>query len=60
MVRHHTNPQNEREGCLVPHLRSGRIGTDTTVVQGFDHTVDVFRGMLRGDNLGKMPVRIND
>ncbi len=59
LVRHHTNLQDELEDFLVPHLRSGRIGTDTTVVQGFGHTVDAFRGMLRGDNLGKMLVRID-
>ncbi|WP_327255105.1 NADP-dependent oxidoreductase [Streptomyces sp. NBC_01244] len=59
LVRNHTNLQDELEDFLVPHLRSGRIGTDTTVVQGFDHTVDAFRGMLRGDNLGKMLVRVD-
>ncbi|MFD8635801.1 NADP-dependent oxidoreductase [Streptomyces sp. NPDC059533] len=60
LVRNHTNLQDELEDFLVPHLRSGRIGTDTTVVQGFDHTVDAFLGMFRGDNLGKMLVRIDD
>ncbi|MEU9301075.1 NADP-dependent oxidoreductase [Streptomyces sp. NPDC048269] len=59
LVRNHTNLQDELEDFLVPHLRSGRIGTDTTVVQGFDHTVEAFLGMLRGDNLGKMLVRID-
>lgn len=58
LVRNHTNLQDGLEDLLVPHLRSGRIGTDTAVVQGFDHTVDAFLGMFRGDNLGKMPVRI--
>ncbi|MFD7262235.1 NADP-dependent oxidoreductase [Streptomyces sp. NPDC059874] len=60
LVRNHTNLQDELEDFLVPHLRSGRIGTDTTVVQGFDHTVDAFLGLFRGDNLGKMLVRIDD
>ncbi|MEU6760072.1 NADP-dependent oxidoreductase [Streptomyces sp. NPDC046685] len=59
LVRHHTNLQDELEDFLVPHLRSGRIGTDTTVVQGFDHTVDAFLGLFRGENLGKMLVRID-
>ncbi|MFB7980964.1 NADP-dependent oxidoreductase [Streptomyces vinaceus] len=58
LVRNHTNLQDEMEDFLVPHLQSGRIGTDTTVVQGIDHTVDAFLGMLRGDNLGKMLVRL--
>ncbi|MFE2479641.1 zinc-binding dehydrogenase [Streptomyces sp. NPDC059389] len=60
LVRNHTNLQDEMEDFLVPHLQSGRIGTDTTVVQGFDHTVDAFLGMLRGDNLGKMLVRLGE
>ncbi|MEU9181493.1 NADP-dependent oxidoreductase [Streptomyces sp. NPDC048550] len=58
LVRNHTNLQDELEDFLVPHLQSGRIGTDTTVVQGIDHTVDAFLGVLRGDNLGKMLVRL--
>ncbi|MFE5811549.1 hypothetical protein [Streptomyces sp. NPDC056491] len=57
MVRHHTNLQEELEEFLLPRLRSGRIGTDTAVVQGFDRTVEASLGMLRGDNLGRMPVR---
>lgn len=60
LVRNHTNLQEELEDFVVPHLRSGRVGTDTTVVQGIDHTVDAFLGMLRGDNLGKMLVRLED
>ncbi|WP_328620223.1 NADP-dependent oxidoreductase [Streptomyces sp. NBC_00354] len=58
LVRNHTNLQDELEDFLVPHLQSGHIGTDTTVVQGIDHTVDAFLGVLRGDNLGKMLVRL--
>ncbi|MCX5375658.1 NADP-dependent oxidoreductase [Streptomyces sp. NBC_00091] len=59
LVRNHTNLQDELEDFLVPHLRSGRVGTDTTVFQGFDRTVEAFLGMLRGDNLGKMLVRVD-
>ncbi|MEV6732422.1 MULTISPECIES: NADP-dependent oxidoreductase [unclassified Streptomyces] len=58
LVRNHTNLQDELEDFLVPHLQSGHVGTDTTVVQGIDHTVDAFLGVLRGDNLGKMLVRL--
>ncbi|MFF4641571.1 NADP-dependent oxidoreductase [Streptomyces sp. NPDC001389] len=57
LVRNHTNLQDELEDFVVPHLRSGRVGTDTTVVQGFDHTVEAFLGMLHGDYLGKTLVR---
>ncbi|QES48064.1 NADP-dependent oxidoreductase [Streptomyces venezuelae] len=58
LVRNHTNLQAELEEFLVPHLCSGRVGTDTTVVQGIEHTVDAFLTMLRGGNTGKMLVRL--
>ncbi|MFF4322438.1 NADP-dependent oxidoreductase [Streptomyces sp. NPDC001568] len=60
LVRHHTNLQEELEDLLVPHLRSGRVGTDTTVFEGFDRTVEAFLGMLHGQNTGKMLVRVAD
>ncbi|MFK0257765.1 NADP-dependent oxidoreductase [Streptomyces sp. NPDC090445] len=60
LVRHHTDLQEELEEFVVPHLRSGRVGTDTTVVQGIDRTVEAFLGVLRGDNTGKMLVRLDD
>ncbi|KMO98265.1 NADP-dependent oxidoreductase [Streptomyces roseus] len=60
LVRNHTNLQDEMEDFLVPYLQSGRIGTDTTVFQGIDHTVEAFLGMLHGDNLGKTLVRLAD
>ncbi|NXY97336.1 NADP-dependent oxidoreductase [Streptomyces sp. BR123] len=59
LVRHHTDLQEELEEFVVPHLRSGRVGTDTTVVQGIDRTVEAFLGVLRGDNTGKMLVRLD-
>ncbi|MFJ2819642.1 NADP-dependent oxidoreductase [Streptomyces toxytricini] len=58
LVRHHTDLQEELEEFLVPHLRSGRVGTDTTVVEGIDRTAEAFLGVLRGDNTGKMLVRL--
>ncbi|MDD9379099.1 hypothetical protein M8Z33_21040 [Streptomyces sp. ZAF1911] len=60
MVRNHTNLRDEPEGFPASRLRRGRIGTDTTAVQGFDHTVDAFRGTPRGDDPGKVPVRVDD
>lgn len=40
----------------MPHLRSGALPLDVTAVEGFEHVVDAFLGMLRGENLGKMLV----
>ncbi|MFE9257262.1 NADP-dependent oxidoreductase [Streptomyces sp. NPDC006879] len=53
LVSNHTNLQEELEDFLVPHLRSGQFASETTFVQGFEHTVDAFLGMLRGANTGK-------
>ncbi|MGW6574870.1 hypothetical protein ACWGAN_22280 [Streptomyces sp. NPDC054945] len=45
------------EDFPAPHPRSGRSGAGTTVVQGFDRTVEAVLGMARGDDPGGMTVR---
>ncbi|MBW5425326.1 zinc-binding dehydrogenase, partial [Streptomyces sp. BG9H] len=57
LVSNHRAVQEELYEFVVPHLRSGRVGLDETVVPGFDRIVDAFLGMLRGENVGKMIVR---
>ena len=59
LVRSHRDAQAELEEFLVPHLRSGRVVSDETVVDGFESMVEAFLAMLRGDNLGKMLVRVS-
>ncbi len=54
LVRNHLDARPELYDFLVPHLRSGAVVPDETVVDGFDHVVDAFLGM----NTGKMLVRI--
>jgi NADPH-dependent curcumin reductase CurA len=39
-------------------LRAGQIRIDETVVDGIEHAPDAFLGVLRGDNIGKMVVRV--
>jgi NADPH-dependent curcumin reductase CurA len=39
-------------------IRDGRIVCNETIVDGLDNAPDAFIGMMRGDNLGKMVVRI--
>ncbi|OKI75124.1 NADP-dependent oxidoreductase [Micromonospora sp. CB01531] len=39
-------------------LRAGKIAYDETVVNGIEHAPAAFLGMLRGENLGKMLVRL--
>ncbi|HLY49130.1 MAG TPA: NADP-dependent oxidoreductase [Solirubrobacteraceae bacterium] len=41
-------------------LRDGRISYRETVVDGLEHAVDAFIGLLRGENLGKMVVRLQE
>ncbi|MPZ26140.1 MAG: zinc-binding dehydrogenase [Micromonosporaceae bacterium] len=38
-------------------LRTGQVHYDETVVDGLEHAVDAFLGLLRGENTGKMLVR---
>lgn len=56
LVRHHMDAQEELYDFAVAHLRSGRLEPDATVVEGFEHIVTAFLGMLRGENTGKMLV----
>ncbi|MFE5710866.1 zinc-binding dehydrogenase [Streptomyces sp. NPDC056501] len=56
LVRDHMDALEELYDLAVPHLRSGALPLDVTVVKGFGHIVDAFLGMLRGENLGKMLV----
>lgn len=58
LVRDHLDARSELYDFLVPHLRSGALVPDETVVDGFDRVVEAFLGMLRGANTGKMIVRI--
>jgi NADPH-dependent curcumin reductase CurA len=57
LVRDHREVQEELYEFAVPHLQSGRLALDETVVDGFEHIVDAFLGMLRGANTGKIIVR---
>ncbi|MDQ0578714.1 NADPH-dependent curcumin reductase CurA [Streptomyces rishiriensis] len=57
LVRNYLDVQEELYEFVVPHLQSGRIMLDETVVDGFDGIVDGFLGMLRGENRGKIIVR---
>lgn len=53
---------NKRFGDLVGEvggwLRNGELVAEETVVDGLDNAVAAFLGMLRGDNTGKMIVRL--
>ncbi|MFF5426323.1 MULTISPECIES: NADP-dependent oxidoreductase [unclassified Streptomyces] len=57
LVSNYSDVQEELYEFAVPHLQSGRLSLDETVVDGFEHIVDAFLGMLRGRNTGKIIVR---
>ena len=42
----------------APWLRDGELRSDETVVEGVDHAVDAFLGMLHGANTGKMLIKL--
>ncbi|WP_037605099.1 NADP-dependent oxidoreductase [Streptacidiphilus rugosus] len=58
LVADHYDLQPEFVAEVGGWLRDGRLRFEETVVDGFDHAVDAFLGMLRGANTGKMLVRI--
>lgn len=43
---------------VTPWVAEGRVRFAETVVEGIDHAVEAFRGMLRGENTGKMIVAV--
>ncbi|MBC2867509.1 NADP-dependent oxidoreductase [Streptomyces mexicanus] len=49
-------PQFVRE--VGPWVRSGELKYRETVVEGVEHTLDAFLGVLRGENTGKMIVKL--
>ncbi|MGX1541315.1 NADP-dependent oxidoreductase [Streptomyces adustus] len=57
LVSNHRHVQEELYEFAVPHLQSGRLTPDETLLDGFEHIVDAFLGMLHGENTGKIIVR---
>ncbi|MFJ6214679.1 NADP-dependent oxidoreductase [Streptomyces sp. NPDC092296] len=60
LVPDHAALQEQFTAEVSGWLRDGRLHYDETVVDGIEHTVDAFLGMLRGANTGKMVVRLAD
>ncbi|MEU6668751.1 NADP-dependent oxidoreductase [Streptomyces sp. NPDC046727] len=57
LVSGHRDAQEELYDFAVPHLRSGALAPDETVVDGFELIVEAFLLMLRGGNTGKILIR---
>jgi NADPH-dependent curcumin reductase CurA len=43
---------------MAPWVADGTVKARETVVEGLDHTVDAFLGLFRGENTGKMLVKL--
>jgi len=58
LVGDHADLSKEYAGKVAGWLASGELTSRETVVHGIDHAVDAFLGLLRGENTGKMVVRL--
>ncbi|MFF4274827.1 NADP-dependent oxidoreductase [Streptomyces sp. NPDC001536] len=59
LVSNYRDVQEELYEFAVPHLLSGALAPDETVVEGFERIVEAFLLMLRGGNTGKILVMAN-
>lgn len=57
-VGSHVHHAPEFREKMAGWFAEGRVRYDETVVDGIEHTVDAFLGMMRGANTGKMLVRV--
>ncbi len=60
LVQDHRHLQPRFVEEVSAWVRSGELKYDETVVEGIDNAVDAFLGMLKGENTGKMIVRVGD
>ena len=58
LVSDHGGLRAEFEREVTAMLTDGRLTAAETVVEGLEHAPDAFLGLLRGDNTGKMVVRL--
>jgi NADPH-dependent curcumin reductase CurA len=52
----HVAPAFQAE--MGPWLAAGDVVHDETVVEGIDSAFDAFTGLMRGQNVGKMVVKV--
>ncbi|MFF0794805.1 NADP-dependent oxidoreductase [Streptomyces spiralis] len=58
LVGDHYDLQPEFVREVGPWVRSGELKYRETVVEGVENTLEAFLGVLRGDNIGKMIVKL--
>nr|WP_245474023.1 NADP-dependent oxidoreductase [Bradyrhizobium zhanjiangense] len=60
IIYDHEDMRVEFETQVAGWLRSGELVSKQTIIEGLDHAVDAFIGVLSGANVGKMLVRLAD
>jgi NADPH-dependent curcumin reductase CurA len=60
IVRDHSDRFGEFAREVGPWLRDGKIAYRETIVEGIENVPAAFAGLFRGDNVGKMLVRVAD
>ncbi|MGK5520094.1 NADP-dependent oxidoreductase [Micromonospora sp. URMC 107] len=58
LVGDHNHLRDEFVREMAGWLRDGKVSYDETVVDGIENAPEAFLGLLRGENLGKMLVRV--
>jgi NADPH-dependent curcumin reductase CurA len=58
LVRDHYDLQPQFVAEVGGWLREGKLRYRETVVEGIENNVEAFLGMLRGENIGKMIVKV--
>ena len=58
IVRDHSDRFGEFAREVGPWLRDGKIAYRETIVEGIENVPTAFAGLFRGDNVGKMLVRV--
>ncbi|MFG1890782.1 NADP-dependent oxidoreductase [Micromonospora sp. NPDC049051] len=58
LVGDHGHLRDEFVREMAGWLRDGKVSYDETVVDGIENAPEAFLGLLRGENLGKMLVRV--
>ncbi|MFD9129658.1 NADP-dependent oxidoreductase [Kitasatospora sp. NPDC059571] len=58
LVRDHAALQPQFVAEIAGWLKDGSLRYDETVVEGVENTAEAFLGLLRGDNTGKMVVKL--
>ena len=60
MVMYYADRAAEARAQLAEWIHLGQLRYEETVVDGFDQTVDAFRSLFTGANLGKLLVHVGD